>query len=174
MNWNAAAFFRTLTEKNILASRLGFIYCDISGLEGLEEVLQHPSAANFVCVSDISDGYIELSNSPKARSVKTVFMAMRHKVDDMKARAECFDIMREIFRQFMSRLIREKVKIEENFIYLDSNISFTEIDRYFFNGAACAFFQIAVDVNTDLRLRHEEWASDADRVFAMQFNESFS
>ena len=62
------------------------------------------------------------------------------------------DIMRELFRQFMSMLIQEKTRVEEEHIYLDPRISFQEIDRYFFSGCACSFFQIATDVYTDLRL----------------------
>jgi hypothetical protein len=34
---------------------------------------------------------------------------------------------------------------------------FSEIDRYFFSGCACAYFQIAVDVYTDLRYNADEW-----------------
>ena len=85
---------------------------------------------------------------------------MRHAIDDMDARAECMDTMQELFRQFMSRLIREKVKLELNHIYLDSRITFYEIDRYFFSGCACAYFQIATDVYTDMRLSAEEWEDE--------------
>ena len=89
--------------------------------------------------------------------VKTIFMAMRHKIDDMKARNTCMDIMRELFRQYMSKLILEKTKLEQQCIYLAPRISFNEIDRYFFSGCACSYFQIAVDVYTDLRFNPSEW-----------------
>ena len=101
----------------------------------------------FVCVSDISNGFTELNNTPRTRRIKTVFMAMRHKIDDMKARNTCMETMRELFRQFMSLLILEKTKLEQQCIYLDPRISFNEIDRYFFSGCACAYFQIAVELN---------------------------
>ena len=174
MNWSASNFFRSLVRYNKLAKDNNFVFCDISGLEGLEEALQHQRAANFVCVSDISEGYIDLNNTPRSRSVKTVFLAMKYPVDDMRARAACMDKLRELFRQFMSVLIREKVRIEQQFIYLDERISFNEIDKYFFNGAACAYFHIAVDVFTDLQIRKDEWVSDAERLFADQFNIQFS
>jgi hypothetical protein len=82
---------------------------------------------------------------------------MRHAVDDMDARTECMETMRELFRQFMSVLILERVKLEQNRIYLDPRISFNEIDRYFFSGCACAYFQIAIDIYTDLRYNENEW-----------------
>lgn len=156
--WDAAAFFEILCSTNILAKSEGFTFCRVSGLDGFEEAVnQMQSASAFVCVSDIADGYTELNNTPRTRRVKTVFFAMRHAAEDMAARSECMEIMRELFRQFMSRLILEKVKLEQNCIYLDPRISFNEIDRYFFNGAAGAYFQIAVDVFTDLRYNADEW-----------------
>ena len=159
--WDAAAFFESLTASNRLAQDEGFTFCRVSGLDGLEEAVNSMQTVSaFVCVSDIADGYTELNNTPRTRRVKTVFFAMRHAAEDMAARAECMEIMRELFRQFMSRLFLEKVKLEQNCIYLDPRISFNEIDRYFFNGAAGAYFQIAVDVFTDLRFNVDEWNTE--------------
>ena len=87
---------------------------------------------------------------------------MRHAIDDMDARNECMEIMRELFRQLMSVLTLERVKLEQNCIYLDPRISVNEIDRYFFSGCACAYFQVAVDVFTDLRFSEDDWN---DRLF---------
>ncbi len=158
--WNAAAFFENLTATNLLARQEGFSFCRVSGLEGFEQavaLMQELTA--FVCVSDIADGYTELNNTPHTRRVKTVFLAMRHAVDDMEARTRCMETMRELFRQFMTRLLPEKTRLEENCIYIDQRITFNEIDRYFFSGCAAAFFQIAVDVYTDLRFREDEWVT---------------
>ncbi|WP_443865688.1 hypothetical protein [Leyella stercorea] len=158
INWDATAFFASLTEKNKFAKAHGFVFARVSGLDGFEEVLQQlQSATAIVAVSDISQGYIEVNNSPHTRRVKTVFLAMRHAILDMEARQMCMNIMRELFRQFMSKLILEKTKQEQNNIFLDPRISFQEIDQYFFSGCACAFFQIAVDTYTDLRYDPTEW-----------------
>ena len=157
-NWNATQFFEQLTASNRLATSENFVFCRVSGLEGFEEALeQMQSASAFVCVSDIADGYTELNNSPRTRRVKTVFLAMRHAVNDMEARNECMETMRELFRQFMSVLTLERVKLEQDCIYIDPRISFNEIDRYFFSGCACAYFQIAIDKYTDLRYNANEW-----------------
>lgn len=160
-DWNASDFFLKLTATNRLAMAEGFTFCHVSGLEGFEEAVSEMQMHNaFVCVSDINDGYTELNNTPRTRRIKTVFMAMRHKAGDMEARTECMEIMRELFRQFMTRLIPEKVRLEQNCIYLDPRITFSEIDRYFFNGAAGAYFQIAVDCYTDLRIDTEQWIEE--------------
>lgn len=158
-DWNASVFFENLLAQNKLAQSERFVFCKVSGLEGFEEALQSMQTTTaFCCVSDIADGYTELNNSPRTRRIKTVFLAMRHAAEDMDARNECMETMRELFRQFMSRLILEKVKIEQNGIYLDPRISFNEVDRYFFSGCACAYFQIAVDKYTDLRYNADEWS----------------
>ena len=158
INWDAEAFFERLASRNKLAKAEGFTFCRGSGLEGFEEALHGMQTASaFIAVSDISQGYMEMNTTPHTRRVKTVFLAMRHAIDDMVARQECMDIMRELFRQFMSVLIQEKTRVEEEHIYLDPRISFQEIDRYFLSGCACAFFQIATDVYSDLRYNGEEW-----------------
>ncbi|MCQ2197614.1 MAG: hypothetical protein MJZ60_08860 [Bacteroidaceae bacterium] len=158
INWDAITFFQNLTSQNKLAQQKNFRFARVSGLEGLEECLDTlQSSSAFVAVSDIAQGYTDINNTPHTRRVKTVFFAMRHKIDDMTARQRCMDTMRELFRQFMTVLIMEKTKLEQNAIYLDPRISFNEIDRYFFSGCACAYFQVAVDVYTDLRFNQEEW-----------------
>ena len=158
INWDATAFFARLTASNKLAQQEHFTFCRVSGLDGFEEVLHSMQTATaFVAVSDTAQGYTELDATPHTRRIKTVFLAMRHALDDMTARQECMDVMRELFRQFMSVLIQEKTRVEEEHIYLDPRISFQEIDRYFLSGCACAFFQIATDVYTDLRYNQDEW-----------------
>ena len=157
-DWNATQFFSELLANNKLAVAEGFTFCKVSGLEGFEEALHAMQQATaFCCVSDIADGYTELNNTPRTRRVKTVFLAMRHAAEDMEARSECMETMRELFRQFASQLILEKTRLEENCIYIDPRITFNEIDRYFFSGCACAYFQIAVDCYTDLRSNADEW-----------------
>lgn len=158
INWNSSAFFQELTSTNKFAKQHDFIFAKVSGLDGFEEALNAlQSATAIIAVSDISQGYIEVNNSPHTRRVKTVFLAMRHALGNMDARQKCMDTMRELFRQFMSKLILEKTRLEQNNIYLDPRISFQEIDQYFFSGCACAYFQLAIDTFTDLRYDPTEW-----------------
>lgn len=168
-DWNATAFFEDLLTRNRLARSEGFVFRRVSGLDGFEEALSSAQTATaFCCVSDIADGYTELNNSPRTRRVKTVFLAMRHAAEDMEARNACMETMRELFRQMMSVLILEKTKLEQSCIYLDPRISFNEVDRYFFSGCACAYFQIAVDKYTDLRYNEDEWNNYCD-IWLMSF-----
>lgn len=158
LNWNATAFFEGLTKRNKFAQTKKFTFCKVSGLDGFEEALtKMMTKTAFVCVSDISQGFTDINNTPHTRRVKTVFLAMRHAIDNMEARQSCMDMMRELFRQFMSVLILEQTKLQEHSIYIDPRISFQEIDRYFFSGCACAYFQIGVDTYTDLQFNQAEW-----------------
>lgn len=157
-NWDAAAFFERLTATNKFARDNGFFFERVSSLEGFLSLISRAlSSKAYVAVSDTSSGGLDLNNTPHTRRVKTVFLFMRHKVDDAGARQKCLEKMEELFRQFMSVLILEKTRLEERCIYIDNRISFTEIDKYFYTGGACAFFQIAVDKFTNLVFNPDEW-----------------
>ena len=157
-NWDATTFFERLTDTNILARNKKFRFCKVSGLQGFEDALASMQTTTaFVCVSDTAEGYTELNNSPRTRRVKTVFFAMRHPINSMEHRLACFDTMRELFRQFMSVLILESTRLQERSLYLDPRIRFSEIPEYFASGCACASFQVAVDIYTDLRFNESEW-----------------
>ena len=157
-NWNAVEFFRSLTAANKLARQERFVFCRVSGLDGFEEALAAMQGRRpVVCVSDIAPGYTALDTSPMTSRLKTVFLAMPHPIDDMGRRGQCFDTLRELFRQFMSRLIMERVALEQLGIFLDPRVQFTEIPQYFYNGCACAYFSITTSVYTDLRFNPEEW-----------------
>lgn len=160
-NWDAAAFFERLTDSNKFAKANGFVFERVSSLEGFHAILSRSlSTKAFVAISDTSSGALDLNNSPHTRRVKTVFLFMRHPADDMDKRQRCLEMMNELFRQFMSVLIQEKTRLSENCIYVDDRISFTEIDKYFYTGGACAFFQIAVDTFTNIVYNPDEWLSE--------------
>ena len=108
-NWNAAAFFERLTGLNRFAKDNAYRFSRVSSLGGFHDALgSMTSTQAFVAVSDTSQGGLDIENTPHTRRVKTVFLAKRHAVDDMKARERCMDNMRELFRQFMSVLLQEK------------------------------------------------------------------
>ena len=156
--WSATDFFRSLTLKNRLAKAHGFTFCLVSGLSGFLDVISANNSDPFViALDDTSDGYAQIDNSPHRRLVKTVYFSMRHAVADQEARQHCIDIMAEIFRQFMSKLIMERTQLAQKMLRLDPRIQFSEMDKYFCTGAACVFFQIAVDVDTDMRFNKDEW-----------------
>lgn len=158
-NWDATAFFQHLTETNLLARQHHFTFCRISGLTDFQELLERSqSSTSFVCVDDLSEGFIELNNTPRTRRVKSVFFAMRYPIERLDLRSQNLETMRELFRQFMSQLILEETRLRERHLYLDPRIRFSELPTYFATGCACAQFQVAVDLFTDLRFNPAEWA----------------
>lgn len=157
-NWDSSSFFEKLTLTNKFAIRHGFRFCRVSGLDGFQDAIgTYQSRVPFVAASDISQGVLYTDNSPHTDRVKTVFLAYPHAVTSMEARETAMDINRELFRQFMSRIILEKTKLEERCIYLDDRVSITEINRYAFSGMACAYFQLKTSTSTDLRFDPDEW-----------------
>ncbi len=160
-NWDAASFFERLTARNRLARDSGYRFCRVASLEGFHGALTDMyDTPAFVAISDETEGYTDIDNTPHTRRVKLVFLAMRHAADRMDLREKALDNMRELFRQFMSVLIREKTQLEEGRIYLDERIRFKEMDKYFFTGCACAYFQIAVDTYTNLEYNPGEWTDE--------------
>lgn len=158
LDWNAAEYFRNLVSQNKFAQENGFRFRVVSSLEGFYDLVSDvQNKAPILAVSDVSSGTVHINNSPRARRIKTVFLAMRHRADDPGARAKCMQSLQELFRQFMSRLILERERLAEGCIYVDPDISFVEVDKYFFSGCACAYFQIAVDTYADISLNKEEW-----------------
>ncbi len=157
-NWDAAAFFERLTNANKLAKSKNFRFARVSSLEGYHTLISKTlEMTACVAVSDTSEGGTEMNNSPHTRRVKTIFLFMRHAADRQDLRQKCLDTMNELFRQFLSVLIQEKTRLSEDCIYIDPYIKFTEIDKYFYSGGACAFFQIALDTFTDLSYNPDEW-----------------
>ncbi len=157
-NWNAAAFFELLTKNNKLATAKKFQFQSVSSLEGFHTLIAKTlSLKACVAVSDTSEGGTEMNNSPHTRRVKTVFLFMRHAADRQDLRQNCIDTMNELFRQFLTVLIQEKTRLAEDCIYMDPYVKFHEIDKYFYSGGACAFFQIAIDTFPDLRYNPDEW-----------------
>lgn len=158
INWNAADFFEQLIKKNKLAQEAGFRFARVSSLEGFHDAINTTiSAKALMAVSDTSSGAMMVAGAPRTRRVKTVFLFMRHGVNDNKARENALAKLEELFRQLMSALILEKTKLTEDHLFIDDRISFTEIDKYFFTGGACAYFQIAVDTATDISYNADEW-----------------
>ena len=156
--WSASDFFRKLTEQNRLAVEKGFRFVEISGLEGLEEAIASmQNTANFVCVMENAAGYTDTDNTPHTRRIRTVFIAMRHKMDDMQARRKCMDTIAELHRQFCSVLIREKTRLEENMQYLDSRINLQETPKYLIPGTVIFMFELAVDTYISLEYNANEW-----------------
>ena len=156
--WSASDFFEKLVAENKLAVEHEFRFRKITGLDGLEEALASmQSTKNFVFVQENAAGYTALDNSPHTRKVRTVFIAMRYKKDDMAAYRRCMDTIAELQRQFCSRLILERTRVQENMQFIDPRINLQEVSQYLIPGTAICMFEISVDSYIDLSYDPSEW-----------------
>lgn len=162
-DWDAGAFFSTLTKTNKLCASHDFRFVKVSGLQGLEEAISTmQNTANFVAVIDNAAGYTELQNTPHTTRVRTVFFAMRHKMDDMAARKRCMETITEIHRQFCSALLPERTRMENDRIYIDSRITLQEASQYLIPGTAICMFELSVTKYIDLSFNSDEWNTPAN------------
>lgn len=156
--WSAVDFYKGLTEHNKLAKSKNFVFARVSGLEGMVEAIgKMQSSPNFVMVADNAAGYTELEPTPHYRNMNTVFLAMRHKVGDMEARQRCLDTIKELNRQFCSKLLMQKTLLQENAQYLDPRINLQEAPSHLVPGTAICMFEVAIDTYVDMSFNPEEW-----------------
>lgn len=164
---DAFALFSRLTAVNALCRRYGFQCVQVSDLEGFSDCLQELQEMRpLVAVSDTSAGTLSTVGSPVTRRLKTVFMFMPHSLTDrpMERRADCFAVMREIVRQFMTVIIRQSTRLRLGGLTIDPTVVFEEIDQYFYSGGACAYYSITTERRTELVLDEGHWLCDIREI----------
>lgn len=154
-------YFKDLTKKNKLAKANAFFPCSCSGINSLQDVLENfRRQSAFVCIDDTNDAAIEqIGGGWFKKRTFTVFLLIRYKFYDMKDRSAKLDICRQLFRQFHSRMIRDK------YMYEDMDLSFLNVSRiyarelgeYFISGCTGLYFMTEISEPTDLRFNAEEW-----------------
>lgn len=159
ITWNAAAFFKQLTETNKLAVEAGFRYRDISSLKGLEEVVSSMlNTKAWICCCDNDAGSVVMEdNTPHTNLSKMVVLAMRYKVDSMEARAACIDKMATIFRQFCSALLRDEMDLLTEHSRFNPHIELHVIPNIITPGVAAMYFVIGTTTFHDLCYDPDEW-----------------
>lgn len=164
--FNAPAYFKMLAEKNRLARKKNFFPCFCSGPDGINDVMQEfKKWANFIMIDDTTSqntfsrgiGYFD-------RNAYTVFILAAYRFDDMADREQKLDLCRRIFRQFHSRMIRDK----EKYTYGDSleylqvhQIYSKELPRYSMSGVTGLYFMVNNEEPVDLTYNDNDW-EDAD------------
>ena len=159
-------YFKDLTEKNKLAKANAFFPCSCSGINSLQDVLENfRKQSAFVCIDDTNDASTEqIGGGWFKKRTFTVFLLIRYKFDDMKDRAEKLDICRhdicrQIFRQFHSRMIRDKYLYEDmdkSFLNV-SRIYARELGEYFISGCTGLYFMTEISEPINLCYKEDEW-----------------
>lgn len=160
--FNAPAYFKDLAEKNKLAKTNSFMVGYCAGPDGINDVLQDfRKVKNFILIDDTtSQNTYSHGVTFFDRNVYTVFILAGYKMDDMEDRQEKLNLCRKIFRQFHSRLIKDKSSLVfgNELSYLDvQSILSKELPRYSLNGVTGLYFMVNNEEPVDLTYNANDW-----------------
>lgn len=159
--FDAIAEMQWMTEHNKLCKEYGFKAVTASGPENLEGVMaEYRKTENFVIIDDTSDNRV-FCGKPGWFTVSTVtvwIVAATH-YNDGDDRKEKMELCREIFRQFLARLISEQqVKGRQDMMFMElEQVLYKELGRYSLNGATGLYFMLDSQEPTNLVSRKDEW-----------------
>ena len=160
MIFDALHYFEGLAQQNRLCRLNGFkpVFC--SGPDSIEGIMQQfQKTANFVCIDDTTDQNLYSKGVTFfKRRVYTVFILASYKWDDMEDREEKLNLCREIFRQFVSRMIWDKNNAADDdmeFLKVEEVYS-REFGRYTMGGVTGLYFMVENDEPESLDYEDEE------------------
>lgn len=156
------AYFEQLTQKNKLCKANGFkpVFC--SGPDNIEGIMaEYRKTQNFIVIDDMTDNNVH-NNRPGwfTKSVYTVWVLAGVTYNDPAGRKESMALCRKIFKQFLSKMIKDKAQMVygQAMFYLNlDKVFYKELGRYSFNGATGLYFMIENDIPEDLRFNADEW-----------------
>ena len=160
--FDALEYFAQLGRSDRLARENGFVVDFCSGPGALEPMMaEYREAKNFIFVDDTTSGNT-FSNKVGwfDRNVYCVHILAGYDYGDAESYNQALRLCRRIFRQMLSRLIRDKetYRYGNAMMYLNTaNIYSNEFGRYSFNGCTGLFFQIQNDEPTDLVYEAKDW-----------------
>ena len=159
--FDALYYFETLARQNKLCRQYGFMPVFCSGPDSIEGVMQqYQKTANFVMIDDTTDQNLYSEGvSYFKRRVYTVFILAAYRWDDMEDREEKLNLCREIFHQFVRRMIWDKSQGEDRddmtFLNVEKVYS-KEFGRYTMSGVTGLYFMVENDEPTSMEYEDEE------------------
>lgn len=162
MIFDALHYFEKLAQENKLCVEKGFKPAFCSGPDSIEGVMQHfQKTANFVMIDDTTDQNLYSEGvSYFKRRVYTVFILAAYRWDDMEDREEKMNLCREIFKQFVKRMIWDKLLLED----ADDSVAFLNVEkiyskefgRYTMNGVTGLYFMVENDEPASMEYEDEQ------------------
>lgn len=171
--FDALSYFHTLAGQNRLCRKHGFRATFCSGPDSLEGIMQEfQKTSNFVCIDDTTDQNLYSKGvSYFKRRVYTVFILAAYRWDDMGDREEKLNLCREIFSQFVRRMIWDKSQRED----ADDDMAFLNVERiyskefgrYTMNGVTGLYFIVENDEPESMEYEDEqqlldEWTTETE------------
>lgn len=158
--FDAEAYFKTLAETNKLCVEQGFRFCTCSGLENLEEAIgQFRKVNNFFIFDDTTEGqeFKGAGGGYYHKRLFTVSLMRRYRLDDMEDRAKQLEICRQLFKQLVSRMIKDKEEAIKLAYLKTDNILYREYGRAMFSGCTGLYFIVESSEPENLCYNAEEW-----------------
>lgn len=154
-NFDAVAYFYSMTEHNRLAKEKGFLPVTISSTDNLEGLFEeYRDADRFVAVTDTNSGNLSSADGAYGFSrhrAYTVFILSAYEYGNMQSRQKELELCRTLFHQFVSKIIRDKYLYEEKMMYFDTHsIPNQEIGRYYLSGMTGLHFTLYVQEPIEL------------------------
>ena len=155
-------YFKRLALQNKLVIDNSYHVAECSGLEAIEPILDNfQTKTNFLLVDDTVDAELVSNNSGFFnRRVFTVAIIAKHRWNDTADRNEKMNVCREVFRQFLSKLIidKENYQYGDSLVYMRTEIiKYREMNVYNLGNATGVVFMLPVDEPTDLRYDANDW-----------------
>lgn len=164
-NFDAIQYFTELADKNKMARRCKFVPRVISTTEDLTGLLDDMKEHDrFIAISDTTTGNVSSPDGAygfSKRRAYTVFLLSGFYENDMESRQQELDVCRELFKQFLKRIIRDKYLYDEKQMFFDTrSIPNQELGRNFYPGMTGLHFTLYVQEPIDLCYDENEWEEE--------------
>ena len=154
--FNAVSYIETL-HGQLNATKNDYTFALVSSVSALEELLEKSRRVKkFLAVADSNDGntFRGAGGAYFERRTYTIFVIQRAQYGDMDARATILAQARSIFRNIVSRIIRDRYSIP----VIDlSRVQFYEVPPSFATGTCGIYFIITVENPVDLTYDESAW-----------------
>lgn len=158
--FNFHQYLTDILRENRLAIAHNFMPGTCTGIEGIEDVINHwRTRQAFVLIDDITTGEtFRTGGAWYQRRTLTIFILMRHAHLNETQRVERLDTCRSLRRQIQSRIIADAHRWQDTMTIIDlERMPTTDIDHYAAAGCTGCYFMINIDEPINLTLRPDEW-----------------
>lgn len=160
--FDAITYFTKMTEQNKLCQDKKFKAVVISGPADMEGLLDaYRDVDRFICISDTNTENLTSDDGTYGFSKRRAFTVMilsAYEYGNMDERQEELDICREVFRQFASKILRDKYTYAEQYVQFETqSLPSQEFGRYQISGMTGLYFTLYTMEPIDLEYKNEEW-----------------
>ncbi len=160
--FDAITYFKEMTLHNKLAQAQHFVPVTISNTDDLEGLMEeYRDNDRFVAITDTSSGNLASPDGAygfQKRRAYTVFILSAYEYDNMESRQTAIELCRQLFHQFVSKIIHDKYQYEEEQMYFDTQaIPNQEIGRYYLSGMTGLHFTLYTWEPIDLIYEADQW-----------------